>query len=86
MSRHLIVPLLAFLALTGCATKSQRTAKAIGCDVTSVDILHSEASRRGVTTEWCARCKDALYRCVSNADRDKLQCRPARDEDRCGGG
>lgn len=78
----LAVMLAALLA--GCATKSQRTAKATGCSVARVDILSSEASRRGSTTDWCARCEGRIYRCISNADRDKIQCRPAQEEDRCG--
>lgn len=71
--------------LGGCATKSQRTARAIDCRPVSVEILPSEASRRGVTTDWCARCEGKIYRCIGNADRDKTQCRPAREEDGCGG-
>ncbi len=75
---------VALAMLSGCASKSQLTAKAVGCNVVRVDILPNEASRRGSTTDWCAKCKDTLYRCVSNAQKDKVQCRPAKAEDRCG--
>lgn len=85
MQRRIALTLLLAAVLAGCATQSQRTAKAVGCNVVNVDILPSEASRRGVTTDWCARCKEQIYRCIGNAARDKVQCRPAREEDRCGG-
>lgn len=70
--------------LSACGTQTQRTAKVVDCNVATVKILPSEASRRGSTTDWCARCKDKVYRCIGNADRDKTQCRPARDDDGCG--
>ena len=72
------------LLVCGCATKSTMTAKAVGCNVINLDIVQNEASRRGSATDWCARCKGALYRCVGNAARDKVECRPAKEEDRCG--
>jgi hypothetical protein len=50
----------------------------------SVDIVPNDASRRGSTTDWCAKCKEQLYRCVSNAAKNKVECRPAKEEDKCG--
>ncbi|MFN0316598.1 MAG: hypothetical protein ACKVQA_16365 [Burkholderiales bacterium] len=70
--------------LCGCAGKGRLTAKAVGCNVMKVDIVPNEASRRGSTTDWCAKCKETLYRCVSNAAKDKVECRPAKQEDKCG--
>jgi len=72
------------MSMAGCATKSSLTAKAVGCNLVSVDIVPNAASRRGSTTDWCAKCKQTLYRCVSNATRDKVECRPAKEEDQCG--
>lgn len=88
MNSHRLFLLLAFAALPltlgACASKAQRTAKAVNCGVISLDILPNDATRRGSTTDWCARCKGELYRCISNAARGKVECRPAREEDRCG--
>lgn len=79
-----VLTLIGTCCLTGCATQAKRTAQAVDCRVGDVDIVPNAASRRGATTDWCARCKGALYRCVGNATRDKVECRPARPEDRCG--
>ena len=82
--RTLCLMVLLATLVTGCSTRGRLTANAIGCNVGSVDLLRSAASRRGVTTDWCARCKGDTFHCVGNADRDKAVCRPAREEDGCG--
>ena len=82
--RTLCLAAVLVLAATGCSTRGQLTAKAIGCNAGDVDLKRSAASRRGVTTDWCARCKGETYHCLGNADRDKVVCRPAREEDGCG--
>ena len=73
-----------FLAcLAGCATQTGRTAAAVDCSRMDVDILDSVYKRQGSTTTWCAKCKDKVYRCVSNAQKTQLQCREAVPEDGC---
>lgn len=69
--------------LGGCATQVGRTADAVGCRRTDLDILNSEYKREGSTTVWCARCKDKIYRCVGNADKTRLKCRPATADGGC---
>jgi hypothetical protein len=67
----------------GCSSPSVRTAEAIGCRTTEVEIIDSVYKRQGSTTTWCAQCRGQRYRCVSNADRSRIECRPAQDSDGC---
>jgi hypothetical protein len=77
------VCLFVLLALTACATQISRTADAVGCRRTDIDILNSQYKREGSTTVWCARCKDSIYKCVGNADKTRLECRPATADGGC---
>ncbi len=70
-------------AVSACRTTSGASAEAMGCAVGDVDILKSRYSREGITTTWCARCKQKLYRCVSNPDRSRVECRPVEVRDEC---
>jgi hypothetical protein len=74
---------LCLAAIPGCRTTSGATAEAIGCAVGDVEIVKSRYSREGITTTWCARCKQKAYRCVSNPDRSRVECRPAEARDEC---
>lgn len=74
---------VSLVLLAGCATQSSRTADAVGCRRTDLDILNSEYKREGSTTVWCARCKDKIYRCVGNAEKTRLECRPATADGGC---
>jgi hypothetical protein len=75
---------LCLAALPGCRTTGSASAEAIGCAVGDVEILKSRYSREGITTTWCARCKLKTYRCVSNPERSRAECRPAEARDECG--
>ena len=77
------VCLFVLLALAGCATQSSRTADAVGCRRNDIDILNSQYKREGSTTVWCARCKDNIYKCVGNAEKTRLECRPATADGGC---
>jgi hypothetical protein len=78
-----LAAVLMLAGLAGCAVPSARTADAVGCRRTDVDIVESVYKRQGSTTVWCARCKDRIYRCVSNADKTRLQCAVATADDGC---
>lgn len=69
--------------VSACGGKSGITARAIGCPVGDVDILKSRYTREGSTTIWCARCEQKIFRCVSNPDRSRTECRPAGSGDAC---
>lgn len=71
------------MLLAGCATQTSRTADATGCRRGDIDILNSQYKREGSTTVWCARCKDNIYRCVGNAEKTRLECRPASADGGC---
>lgn len=79
----LLVLLLLMLTLSGCATQSALTAKATDCSRGQVDIKDSAFKQRGITTTWCAVCKNKSYLCVTNADRSRVECRPVRAEEVC---
>ena len=83
-SRSAVLTAILLVFLCGCVSKSRLTADAVGCNVANLDILPNNASRGGSTTDWCARCKGSLYRCIGNASRDKVECRPAKEDDKCG--
>lgn len=70
--------------LVGCKTSSALTADAIDCGVTDVDIIDSEFKRQGVTTAWCARCKDKVYQCATTPERDRVECREPGPGSPCG--
>jgi hypothetical protein len=76
--------LAAVLLLAACASPSAMTAKATHCGRTEVQILDSQYKREGVTTAWCARCKDKNYQCVTSPARDRVECREARPGTPCG--
>ena len=78
-----LAALLCLACLAGCATQIGRTADALDCRRTDIDILDSVYKRQGSTTVWCARCKGKDYRCVSNADKTRLEGRLAVAEDAC---
>lgn len=81
--RHLLLATLAALALGGCASQEALTAKATDCTRFNLTILPSKYREQGSTTTWCAVCKEQRYRCVGNADRTRVECRPLRAEDAC---
>ena len=81
--RMLLVVALAG-AVAGCKTQTGLTAGATGCGVTDLDVIESRYSREGTTTAWCAKCKEKIYHCVSNAKRSRVECRPANPSDPCG--
>jgi len=78
-----VAAILCLACLAGCATQVGRTADAVDCRRTDIDILDSVYKRQGSTTVWCARCNEKIYRCVSNAEKTRLECRDAVPEDRC---
>jgi hypothetical protein len=71
-------------AVAGCKTQTMLTAGATGCGVTDLDVIESRYSREGSTSAWCAKCKEKIYHCVSNAERSRVECRPANPLDPCG--
>lgn len=74
-----ILGLTCLLALLGACTSPERlTARATPCSTGETTILPSEFKREGVDTAWCARCKDKIYQCATNAARDKVECFEAR--------
>lgn len=75
--------LFLLFTLSACATQNALTAKATNCSRGQVDIKDSGFKQRGVTTTWCAVCKDKTYLCVTNADRSRVECRPVREEEAC---
>ncbi len=79
----LLVIALAGFAV-GCKTQTGLTAGATGCGVTDLDVIESRYSREGTTTAWCAKCTDKIYHCVSNPERSRVECRPAKASDACG--
>lgn len=83
MTRLLILLAAVLLLGAGCANKERLTASATGCRTTEVDIVDSEFKRSGSTTAWCAKCRGKRYQCVTNANRDKVQCFEARPGTTC---
>jgi hypothetical protein len=75
--------LLATLALAGCANQEALTAKATNCNRIELTILPSKFRDQGMTTAWCALCKGERYRCIGNAERTRVECRPLRPEEVC---
>jgi hypothetical protein len=70
--------------LTGaCSSQDRLTSKATRCPTKDVKIVDSEFSRRGVTTAWCAECKDKLYLCATDTEHSKVECRLSTPEDAC---
>jgi hypothetical protein len=46
-------------------------------------ILPSKYRAQGSTTTWCAQCRGEVYRCIGNADRTRVECRPIPMGDAC---
>lgn len=67
--------LVLFLAVSGCKSPSAMSAKALGCRTAQLDMLDSEFSRAGSTTTWCASCEGRTSICVTNPNRDRVECR-----------
>jgi hypothetical protein len=67
----------------GCTSPERLTAKDTPCTAKEVRIQQSDFSRNGSTTAWCAECKGKLYQCVTTAERSRVQCHVARDNDIC---
>jgi hypothetical protein len=80
-----IAPILvcASLLTIACSSPERLTSRATPCPTKDVKIVDSEFSRRGVTTAWCAECKDKLYLCATDAERTKVECRLSTPEDAC---
>lgn len=78
-----LIALACLAVLAGCSTPTTRTADAVNCRRTDLDIVDSVYKRQGSTTVWCARCKERTYRCVSNVEKTRLECRDAVPEDGC---
>jgi hypothetical protein len=51
--------------------------------VTELKVIDSRYSREGTTTAWCAK-QEKIYHCVSNPDRNRVQCIEAGTWDPCG--
>ena len=71
------------LLTEACSSPERLTSKATPCATGEVKIVNSDFTRRGVTTAWCAECKGKLYLCATDAERDKVQCRPSTADDAC---
>lgn len=82
-SKRVGIGLLAALALAGCASQEALTAKATSCTRFDLTILPSKFREQGSTTAWCALCKEQRYRCVGNADRTRVECRPLQPDQAC---
>ena len=61
--------------LTACKSKESVTAREISCNTRDVKIIDSEYSRAGSLTRWCASCGGDYYLCVTNPQRDPVDCR-----------
>jgi hypothetical protein len=75
--------LLCAAAIAGCATPERLTGEAVGCGTREVKLSPSVYQQRGTETAWCAVCKDQRYHCVTNADRNRVQCTKSREGDGC---
>jgi hypothetical protein len=73
----------ASLLTIACSSPERLTSRATPCATKEVKIVDSEFSRRGVTTAWCAECKDKLYLCATDIERAKVECRLSTPEDAC---
>jgi hypothetical protein len=82
-SRTVLLLSLAIAGLAGCATRDRMTADATGCGIMEVKMVDSSFARQGVTTAWCARCRDTLYLCATPPDHSRVACRPSRAGDGC---
>lgn len=65
----------ALFLVAGCKTQGALTAEATGCGRTKIDIIKSRYEREGTTSAWCAKCGAKIYHCVSNAARDRVECK-----------
>jgi hypothetical protein len=83
MRFDLSLPCVLVALCTGCASPERLTTKGTPCSGRDVTIVPSEFQRQGVETAWCARCKDKVYQCVTNAARDKVQCFEAKEGGPC---
>ncbi len=79
----LLLAALAAFVLAGCATQEALTAKATDCSRLDLKILPSKYRDQGSTTTWCAQCRGETYRCLGNADRTRVECRPIPMGDVC---
>lgn len=80
---RLLAVIIATLALAGCASQEALTAKATDCTRFNLTILPSKYKEQGSTTQWCAVCKEQRYRCIGNADRTRVECRPLQADQTC---
>jgi len=71
----LVLSIVLVLAASGCKSLSSMSAKAIDCRTSKLEILDSRFSREGTTTSWCARCDGQTHICVTNPNRDRVECR-----------
>ena len=84
MFKRILLAIALAGAAAGCKTQIGLTAGATGCGVTDLDVIDSRYSREGITTAWCAKCREKIYHCVSNPVRSRVQCRQANPSDPCG--
>ena len=77
MNPRLFVLAALLCCVAGCKTQTMLTANATGCRTISVDILKTRYAREGSTTQWCAKCSNKLYHCVSNPERSRVECKEA---------
>ena len=61
--------------LAACKSKESLTAREVSCNTRDVTIIDSEFSRAGSLTRWCAQCGGDFYLCVTNPERDPVDCR-----------
>ena len=85
LRRPITVAVLAIAVLGGCASQEKLTADAVGCGTREVSVIPSRFSRMGSETAWCASCRGKVYRCATNAKRDRVECQQSREGDGCGG-
>ncbi len=83
LARAALATIVAVLTLAGCASQEALTARATECTRFDLTILPSKYREQGSMTTWCALCKEQRYRCVGNADRTRVECRPIPPLEAC---
>jgi hypothetical protein len=78
-----VLAALSVALIAACTSQSRLTQNAINCRSRDVTIVDSRFKRQGVETAWCARCKDKLYQCATNADRTTVSCVEAKEGGAC---
>jgi hypothetical protein len=81
--RSVLLAIAAAFLLAACGSPAALTAQAVECEKGDVEILDSNFKREGVTTAWCARCKDKVFQCASTPARDRVECREAKPGTPC---